>query len=212
MIAVRDLLFGYPGGFGLNVPALDVPAGGSVAVIGPSGSGKSTLLGLLSGELTPRAGRIAVDGQDVGALDPAARRLFRLRRVGFVFQDFPLVDWLDATDNVLLPYRLGLTPDPAPPSRARSLLDRLGVGALASRRPASLSQGERQRVAIARALVTRPAVVLADEPTAGLDAPRAAEVARLLVEATGEGAALVVVTHDPALVGFFGATLDLGAR
>jgi putative ABC transport system ATP-binding protein len=204
VVEVQGAAVAFPGGFELRVDALTLEAGGALAVVGPSGVGKSTLLRLLAGELLPDRGRVWVDGVELTALSPDARRRHRLRRVGFVFQDFPLVDWLDPQENVLLPYRLGLPRDPGAAGRAAALLEAVGV---TGRRTAVLSQGERQRVAIARALVTQPALVLADEPTAGLDAARAAEVVGLLRRAP----ALVLVTHDPAVEARFERVLRLGA-
>jgi ABC-type lipoprotein export system ATPase subunit len=134
--------------------------------------------------------------------------------VGFVLQDFPLVEYLDVTENVLLPFRISpaLRLDAAARARAAALLDRLGLSGRARRRPAALSQGERQRVAIARALVTEPALLLADEPTAGLDPARAAEVVGWLQALRAErGLTLVLVSHDPAALARFGRRLELPA-
>jgi len=212
VIAVRDLVFRYPGagGFSLSVPAWTVPTGSRAAVVGPSGSGKSTLLRLLTGELAPHGGEVEVAGVRVDRLDASARAAWRVRNVGVVFQDFPLIDALDATENVLLPYRLhpALRLDAAARGRARRLLDAVGLAGKTGRRPGALSQGERQRVAIARALVTEPPVVLADEPTTGLDDRHAAAVIdELLVAAAGR--TLVVVTHDPRVRARIGAVLEL---
>lgn len=210
MIAVHDLRFAWPG-FAFALDAWSVPAGATAAVVGPSGCGKSTLLGLLAGELVPAQGRVEVAGAEISALGEAARRAHRLASVGLVFQDHPLVPYLDLVDNVTLPYRLGLSRDAGATERARGLLDGLGL-ARHHRRPEALSQGERQRVAIARALVTEPAVVLADEPTSGLDPSRTDAVVDLLTGLARErGTTLVMVTHDLRLVDRFDATLDLGA-
>jgi ABC-type lipoprotein export system ATPase subunit len=211
MIAVRGLRFAYPGGFALSVPELSVAAGETVAVVGPSGSGKTTLLNLVSGIVPPQAGTITLDGTEVTALPDRARRRLRAARVGFVFQDFALVDYLTAEGNVLYPYRVGagLRLDAAARARARDLLDAFGLGGKARRRPAELSQGERQRVAIARALVTRPAAILADEATGNLDpANKEAALDLLFAQTRGTGAALLCVTHDHALLPRFDRVVD----
>ncbi len=211
MIALRDLRFAYPGGFALHVPALTVAAGERVAVVGPSGSGKTTLLNLVSGIAVPDAGSVSLDGTEVGALPDAARRRLRAARVGFVFQEFALVDYLTAEGNVLYPYRVGagLRLDAEVRARAGTLLAAFGLGEKTRRRPAQLSQGERQRVAIARALVTRPKVILADEATGNLDpANKEAALDLLFAQAAETGAALLCVTHDHELLPRFDRTID----
>lgn len=200
-------------GFVLDVPSWHVPAGARVGVVGPSGCGKSTLLGLLSGSLVPQAGTVQVGDTRLDALGEDARRAWRVQHVGFVFQDYPLVDYLDALDNVLLPYRLhpALVLRAGVRTRALALLAELGLANKARRRPATLSQGERQRVAIARALVTEPLLVLADEPTTGLDVANADAVMDLLEATTrARGTTLVMVTHDTRLRPRFEDVLVLG--
>ena len=212
-MTLEGVRFSWEGdaGFTLNVPDWSVAAGSRACVVGPSGSGKSTLLSLLSGERVAEAGAVVVGGDDLSGMSEAARRRWRLKTVGFVFQDFPLVPYLDALENALLPYRLGLSPDAGARARARGLLTTLGLADKAGAAPGALSQGERQRVAVARALVTRPAVLLADEPTAGLDPARSDAVVDLLSRSCEErGTTLVLVTHDPRLQAGFGNTLELG--
>ena len=211
MIEARGLRFAYPGGFALAVPELTVGAGETVAVVGPSGSGKTTLLNLISGIARPEAGTVVVDGAEVTALGDRARRRLRAARIGFVFQEFALVDYLTAEGNVLYPYRVGtgLRLDADARARTRALLAAFGLGAKAGRRPAQLSQGERQRVAIARALVTRPAAILADEATGNLDpANKAAALDLLFEQARATGAALLCVTHDHELLPRFDRVVD----
>ena len=214
VIQASDLVFRYPdGGFGLTVPALRVEPGERVGLIGPSGCGKSTLLGLLSGQLAAASGSLEVAGAQLVGLSEARRRRHRLTRLGLVFQDYPLVAHLDATENVLLPYRIGglrLTADVR--RRAASLLDELGLSGKHGRRPAKLSQGERQRVGLARALVTQPPVILADEPTTGLDPARTQAVVDLLSQVCAErGVTLILVTHDPAVVARLDRHHDVGS-
>jgi putative ABC transport system ATP-binding protein len=216
-IHATALRYRYPAsgapGFELVVPHWQVAAGARAAVRGPSGTGKSTLLKLVSGELRPSDGQLFVGGRPLHAMTDRARRVARISDLGFVFQDFPLVGYLGALDNVLLPYRLNpaLTLDDDAWSRGAALLEELGLGDKHSRRPAHLSQGERQRVAIARALVTQPTLLLADEPTAGLDPARSAALLDLLERLGRErGLTLVVVSHDPSVLERFDRVLDLG--
>lgn len=174
---------------------LDVFGGEMVAVLGRSGSGKSTLLNLLGGLDRPDGGRIAVAGEELtGARERALDRI-RLRRIGFIFQSFQLIEELTGEENVLLASRL-----PGAPSggtrRARSLISRLGVAGVASHRPHELSGGEQQRFAIARALVNDPLLVLADEATGNLDEGSAEAVIATLGELADEGRAVVLVTHE----------------
>jgi putative ABC transport system ATP-binding protein len=216
-IRISGLRFSYPAPHGEGTApfhlALDdwqVERGTRVALYGPSGCGKSTLLDLLAGVLRPAAGSIEVEGEDLGRLADDAVRAHRIRTLGFVFQDFPLVDYLDAMENVLFPYRLNraLRLDGEARRRARDLLVGLGLAGKERRLPRELSVGERQRVAIARALVTGPRLLLADEPTAGLDPEQSLSVMLQLEEASREhGLTLVMVTHDPALLGRFDQTL-----
>ena len=199
-LLAEHLRFRYPGGgFGLALTRLELRAGEPLAVLGASGGGKTTLLRLLSGLLLPEAGRVCLDGgEPLGSLSSEARRTLRLRRMGLVFQDFALLDYLTVAENLLLPGRfLGLEPGPAE-ARARQLAEQLEIDAHWTQTAGRLSQGERQRVAVARALVHAPDFVCADEPTASLDPARRGRVMDLLLEASrAAGAGLVVVTHDP---------------
>jgi putative ABC transport system ATP-binding protein len=173
---------------------LEVARGEVLAVRGPSGSGKTTLLLVLGGMLRPTRGTVRVDGRDLQALGGGDLARFRRERIGFVFQLFHLVPYLDVLGNVLLAGRGGEAERP----RAAELLERLGLSARAGHRPAELSAGEKQRVALARALLVRPALVLADEPTGNLDPPNAAEVFRVLGEYRKEGGTVIVATHGPS--------------
>ena len=174
---------------------LDLPAGAFTAIMGPSGSGKSTLMHLLAGLDRPTDGTVAIGGQDISKMSD--RKLTKLRRthVGFVFQAFNLLPVLTAEENVTLPLQIaGTKPDA---KRLDALLERMGLDDRRDHRPAELSGGQQQRVAIARALITRPTVLLADEPTGNLDSRSGADVLRILRESADlDGQTIVMVTHD----------------
>ncbi len=208
-----NVRFGYgDGDFMLRIAKLELGRGERAAVIGPSGSGKTTLLHLAAGIAVPEEGAVRTCGVEISGLDDAARRRFRIRRVGLVFQEFELLDHLSALDNVLLPYRLtrALRLDDAARARAESLLQRTGLGGKGSRRADRLSQGERQRVAVCRALVVEPEVLLADEPTGNLDTDNKGRILDLLLGCADEaGAALLVVTHDRDLLPRFERSFDV---
>lgn len=212
MITVENLTFGYgSGGFRLRVPEFALGDGERVAIVGPSGSGKTTLLNLIAGILTPDAGRIDVAGTDVSRLSDAERRRFRASRIGFVFQDFALLDYLSARQNILYPYRItpALTLDGEERDRAETLAAACGIADKLDRHPSALSQGEQQRVAICRALVTQPKLILSDEATGNLDPDSKARILDLLFEQAAEaGAAVLAVTHDHELLPRFGRVLD----
>lgn len=197
---------------GSEVTSLDrftaeVAEGEFVAVRGPSGSGKTTLLLTLGGMQRPSAGSVQLAGRDLYALSPAERARLRSSEIGFVFQMFHLVPYLDLLGNVLLAC-------PGKPSaevrqRASGLMDELGLADRASHRPGELSAGERQRLAVARALLNRPKLILADEPTGNLDPENAAEVIRHLAEFHRAGGTVVLVTHGAAADAHADRTLRL---
>jgi putative ABC transport system ATP-binding protein len=175
---------------------LDVRAGELVAVMGPSGSGKSTLMHLLAGLDKPTSGTVMIAGTELSALGDAALTRLRREHIGFIFQFFNLLPMLDAEENVLLPLSIaGEKPDKAWVSE---LMSKVGLAARGSHRPSELSGGEQQRVAIARALITRPTILLADEPTGNLDSKTGGEILELMRESVDAyGQTTVMVTHDP---------------
>ncbi|MBU0638626.1 MAG: ABC transporter ATP-binding protein [Planctomycetes bacterium] len=213
MIEISNLRFEYgAGGFGLALPELRVAQGEKVALIGPSGAGKTTLIYLIAGILAPQTGSIRVSGQELAGQNDQQRRNFRITSIGFVFQEFELLEYLSVRENILLPFYLngtlalsaGTTRTADGLAAAMNLKDKL------NRRPNTLSHGERQRVAICRALIAAPALLIADEPTGNLDPKTAQSILDLLLgEVERRGATLVMVTHNHTLLDAFDRVIDI---
>lgn len=212
MIAIENLTFQYrDGDFHLHIPRLYIDAGAKAAIIGPSGSGKTTLIHLLAGIIPAASGQIRVDGAPLDQLGDAERRRFRITRIGFVFQDFALLDYLTILDNMLYPYRINRALDLTPQVREHAihLAAMMGIEDKLKRHPHHLSQGEKQRAAICRALVTRPPLLLADEPTGNLDPTNKLHILQLLFQYIDDhGATLIAVTHDHGLLSGFDRVID----
>lgn len=178
--------------------SFEIPQGQSCAIVGASGSGKSTLLALLAGLDTPTQGQVQLAGTDLFGLNEDQRAQLRAKHVGFVFQNFQLLPHYTALENVMMPLELAGQRDAR--ERARHMLEHVGLGQRLSHMPRLLSGGEQQRVALARAFVTRPQLLLADEPTGSLDHATGQAVADLMFQLNQEnGTTLVLVTHDRAL-------------
>ena len=205
ILEVRSLVREYPMGServaALRGVSFDVDAGDYAAIVGPSGCGKSTLLNLLGVIDRPTSGTVSIAGERVDQLPDARATEFRLRRIGFVFQRFYLMQALTASENVELPLSEAGMKGRERKARARELLDYVGLGKRDGHRPSQLSGGEQQRVAIARALANAPKIVLADEPTGELDARTGAEMIALFARLNADGTTIVVVTHDEDLAG-----------
>jgi putative ABC transport system ATP-binding protein len=173
-----------------------VEEGEWIAIMGPSGSGKTTLINILGGLDTPTGGQAIVDGTDVARLNEAGLTRYRAEKIGFIFQQFHLVPYLTALENVMLAQYFHSTTDE---TEALQALERVGLEDRVTHLPAQLSGGEQQRVAVARALINHPKLVLADEPTGNLDEANQETVIHLLRELHNEGHTILMVTHDPAL-------------
>ena len=212
MIHLKDIQFRYAhSDFSLEVDALSFEQQSKTAVIGPSGFGKTTLLNLIAGILLPATGTVTVDKMVVNKLADSERRNFRIGKIGFVFQDFRLVPYLNVLDNILLPFRINavLKPTPETLSKARQLAGELRIEKLIRKYPARLSHGERQRVAIARALVGNSKIILADEPTGNLDPANKQHIKNILFDtAEQHQATLITVTHDHEMLEGFDRIID----
>ncbi|NDQ57153.1 MAG: ABC transporter ATP-binding protein [Acidipila sp.] len=186
----------YGGVRALDQVSFTVEAGEWIAIMGPSGSGKTTLINILGGLDSPSSGRVLVDGRDIGPLSEKDLTRYRAEKVGFVFQQFHLIPYLTAVENVMLAqYFHSMTDE----KEARESLARVGLADRAEHLPSQLSGGEQQRVTVARALINHPALILADEPTGNLDEANEELVVNLFRELHGEGHTILLVTHDSGI-------------
>lgn len=199
----------------IQVPAVrrvsfEVAAGEFVAIVGPSGSGKSTLFYLLGGLTQATEGRVVIDGIDFASLNDGERTRLRKRRIGFVFQKFNLLPTLSAMGNIEIAYDISGRTEPLDRNYLDHLSDLLSIRGRLEHRPSELSGGEQQRVAIARALVTRPAIVLADEPTGNLDTKNSDAVLQMLQRSNRElGQTTLMITHNPEAAAIAGRILHM---
>ncbi|MGN1005787.1 MAG: ABC transporter ATP-binding protein [Aristaeellaceae bacterium] len=205
MIQTRNLLARFCEGAAIRYADLNFEAGASYVLLGASGCGKSSLLNLIAGVLTPSEGAVTVGGETVSAWPQRRRDAFRIREVGYVYQDFKLMEGMTVQDNIDI-----LRMEGVDTTGKDALLDRLGILSLKKRRVRSLSGGEKQRVAIARALIKQPNIILADEPTGNLNYEIGRTVMQQLIENMG-GGTLIAVTHDDRLAPMFDHTLDMNA-
>lgn len=224
-VLLEALQFRWPGqsALCLDIPRLDVAAGETVFLHGPSGSGKSTLLGILGGVALPQTGRVCVLGNDLTKMSSRTRDRLRARHIGFLFQQFNLLPWLSAMENVILPCTFSVERKVRASAlrevreEAERLLSQLDLAKTHWAKPAAeLSVGQQQRVAAARALIGRPELIIADEPTSALDAERQQIFIDLLLREVGQSSsvgadktALVFVSHDQRLASHFDRTIDL---
>jgi putative ABC transport system ATP-binding protein len=213
MIAVLNLTFSYgDDNFRIHIPELSIKDGEKTALIGPSGTGKTTLLNLLSGILIPSSGQIMIGDLDITTFDVEDRQDLRMVKMGLVFQEFELLDYLSVLDNILLPYRVTPIHDlnNSIIKRAEQLASDVGLSDKLKRYPSNLSQGERQRVAVCRALLTEPSFIFGDEPTGNLDPQNRDHVMEILFDYCEKTQApLLVVTHDSELIERFDKIIDV---
>ena len=205
MIYTENLYVRFPDGSGLRYGDMRFEAGRSYALLGASGCGKSTFLNLLAGILTPAEGKVCVDGKVISAMPQRERDRLRIHEIGFIFQDFKLLEEMTVQDNIAV-----LRLEGVDVSGMDEMLDRLGILRLKRRKVNRLSGGEKQRVAIARALIKKPSIVLADEPTGNLNFETGEAVVQTLMENIG-GGTLIAVTHDDRLAPRFDERFDMNA-
>lgn len=191
----------------LSGVTLDVYKGESIAVMGQSGSGKSTLLSIIGGLNPPSAGSIQIDGINLYALPQEQRADFRLKYLGFVFQQFQLIPYLTAFENVMLPLTTTAFSTRQKREMAEHVLSKVGIYKEMNRLPSQISGGEQERVAIARALVNNPPLILADEPTGSLDTRTGTEIMELFQTLNSEGQTILMVTHNPLNTSYMGRTI-----
>ncbi len=188
---------------------LQIDAGEFVAIMGPSGCGKSTLLNIIGLLDRPTGGRYALEGREVAALPENALTDIRKRRIGFIFQNFNLIDELSVRENVELALLYHGISRAERAERVNKVLDKVGIAHRAGHRPSQLSGGQQQRVAVARAVVAEPPLILADEPTGNLDTAHGEEVMRMLRSLNEDGATIVMVTHSPAHADYAGRVVNM---
>lgn len=212
LVELKNVHFAHGSSFELRLEHFQVQSGETIALIGPSGSGKSTLIDLIAGIRLPTSGQVRVLGATWSDLTEERRRAIRRSRIGMVFQEFELLEYLTARENILLACYVGGSEESheALRQRAERLADAAGIQSILGRAPAQLSQGERQRVALCRALLTRPRLILCDEPTGNLDPKTSSAVVQLLLnQAREDGATLLMATHDHALMPQFDRVVNL---
>ncbi len=205
MIETLGLARAFRGETRIDYADLTFETGATYVMLGASGCGKSTLLNMIAGILTPTDGKIIVDGADMAALSQKKRDRFRIQNIGYIFQDFKLIEEMNVEDNIRV-----LELEGVDTSALKELLERLRILPLRRRKVARLSGGEKQRVAIARALVKEPSIILADEPTGNLNYEIGREVVEQLVEVS-RGRTLIAVTHDDRLATLFDHVIDMNA-
>jgi len=212
MITLENIFFKYPDSeFKLSIDHLNFDTGSKTAIIGSSGYGKTTMLNIIAGISLSKKGNVIIDNNNINKLTDKERRDFRIRNIGFIFQDFKLIPYLNLMDNILLPFRINnvIHIEKETIQRAYDLAEELGIEDKLKKYPSKLSQGEKQRVAICRALLNRPSIILADEPTGNLDPENKKKIMEILFSSVKKfNTTLITVTHDHDMLEGFEKIVD----
>jgi len=212
MISLEKIFFQYPDSdFKLSIDRLTFNTGSKTAIIGTSGYGKTTMLNIIAGIILPEQGGVLINDHKINTLSDKERRNYRIQNIGFIFQDFKLIPYLNVVDNILLPFRINNSIQMGKETLkgANDLAEDLGIVDKLKKYPSKLSQGEKQRVAICRALLNRPSIILADEPTGNLDPENKKKIMKILFSAVKKfNATLITVTHDHEMLDGFEDIID----
>lgn len=213
ILQIKDLHFQYPSGdFKMKVSDIQITKGSKIAISGKSGSGKTTLINLISGILKPLSGKVLFFNECITEMNEKQVRNHRITNIGFIFQEFELLEYLSVIDNLLLPYKINQTLDLTKEviEKAKETANRIGIGSKLKDYPKQLSGGERQRLAIARALITSPPLIIADEPTGNLDAKTSSVVMNEITEQLSQtNSTLLMITHNNHLISSFDEVIDI---
>ena len=213
ILQIRDLHFQYPASdFKIEISDIKITQGSKIAISGKSGSGKTTLIHLISGILKPQSGKILFYDESITDMNDKEIRKHRILNIGFIFQEFELLEYLNVMDNLILPYKINksLVLDAEIKDKAKEIADRIGIGNKLDQHPKQLSGGERQRLAIARALITSPPLIIADEPTGNLDEKTSNIVMDEITDQVSyTNSTLIMISHNNELISSFDEIIDI---
>ena len=213
ILQIRDLHFQYPASdFKIEISDIKITQGSKIAISGKSGSGKTTLIHLISGILKPQSGEILFFDKSITDMNDKEIRKHRISNIGFIFQEFELLDYLNVMDNLVLPYKINksLSLDEEIKDKAKEIANRIGIGNKLDQHPKQLSGGERQRLAIARALITSPPLIIADEPTGNLDNKTSNIVMDEITDQVSyTNSTLIMISHNNELISSFDEIIDI---
>ena len=213
ILQIRDLHFQYPASdFKIEISDIKITQGSKIAISGKSGSGKTTLIHLISGILKPQSGEILFYDKSITDMNDKEIRKHRILNIGFIFQEFELLEYLNVMDNLILPYKINksLVLDAEIKDKAKEIANRIGIGNKLDQHPKQLSGGERQRLAIARALITSPPLIIADEPTGNLDAKTSNIVMDEITDQVSyTNSTLIMISHNNELISSFDEIIDI---
>ena len=213
ILQIRDLHFQYPASdFKIEISDIKITQGSKIAISGKSGSGKTTLIHLISGILKPQSGEILFNDKSITDMNDKEIRKHRISNIGFIFQEFELLEYLNVMDNLILPYKINksLVVDSEIKDKAKEIANRIGIGNKLDQHPKQLSGGERQRLAIARALITSPSLIIADEPTGNLDEKTSNIVMDEITDQVSyTNSTLIMISHNNELISSFDEIIDI---